>query len=165
MEEETRAPAGCRGVWGPRGWGGCPWRTRAGRRPHLYRRPWLCPAWGDWGKGSVPAPPREPPCPDCFRSRRCEKPASGQQLCQPPLPPAFCLGPGRTLAGIFPTALWVQACPAPCLAAGTARLHSLATLSTWVLLLRGRRVAPVSPCASPGAPAVLALPAGLEEPR
>lgn len=62
---------------------------------------------------------------------RCEKPASGQQLCRPPLPPAFCLGPGRTLAGIFPTALWAQACPTPCLAVGTARLHSLATLSTW----------------------------------
>ena len=60
MEEEARAPTGCRGMWGPRGWGSCPWRTRVGRRPLLHCRPGLCPAWGAWGKGSVPGPPQEP---------------------------------------------------------------------------------------------------------
>ena len=122
MEEEARAPAGCRGVWGPRGWGGCPWRTRAGRRPLLHCRPGLCPAWEAWGKGSVPAPPQEPPCPNDSRSHcRCEEPVSGQQPCQLPLLPAFRLGPGRTLAGILSAPLgqvcpvaWPASSPHPC---------------------------------------------------
>lgn len=122
MEEEARAPAGCRGVWGPRGWGGCPWRTRAGRRPLLHCRPGLCPAWEAWGKGSVPAPPQEPPCPNDSRSHcRCEEPVSGQQPCQLPLLLAFRLGPGRTLAGILSAPLgqvcpvaWLASSPHPC---------------------------------------------------
>lgn len=35
MEEEARAPTGSLGEWGPRGWGGCPWRMGASRCPVL----------------------------------------------------------------------------------------------------------------------------------
>ena len=46
---------------------------------------------------------------------RCEEPVSGQQPRRLPFPPAFRPGPGGPLG---------QVCPAPCPAAGTARLHA-----------------------------------------
>lgn len=115
MEEEARAPAGCRGERGPRGWGGCFWRIRAGRCRLLHCKPGLCPARGAWGKGGIPAPPWETPRLNCPWSRRCEEPVSGQQPRRLPFPPAFRPGPGGPLG---------QVCPAPCPAAGTARLHA-----------------------------------------
>ena len=82
MEEKARAPAGCRGESGPRGWCLCPWRMRASRCPLLHSRPELCPALGDWGKGGILALFQEPPCPNSPRSHRLacgsqEGPVSG----------------------------------------------------------------------------------------
>ena len=78
-------------------------------------RPGLCPAWGYWGNGGIPALPQEPPCPNRPLSHRCEEPVPGQQPCWSPLPLAFHTGYGRTLASILPTPLG-QACPVAWLA-------------------------------------------------
>ena len=97
---------------------------------------------------------------------RCEEPVSGQQpRCTARFPPWT----RRTLAGILPAPLG-QACPAPCPAAGTARLHAASPPCPrgllLFLLLRGRRVTPVSPCTYLRlAPTVSVPPTRLEEPH
>ena len=136
MEEEARAPAGCRGEREPRGWGGCFWRIRAGRRRLLHCKPGLCPARGAWGKGGIPALSWETPHPNRPGSRRCEEPVSGQQPWRSPLLPASRPGPGRTLASIFPTPLEQAGVPRALAGCGhCVSAHSLATLSTWTPVL------------------------------
>ena len=53
MEEEARAPTGSQGEWGPRGWGGCPWRIGpAGAQSSL--KAWALPSMGVLGKWGHP---------------------------------------------------------------------------------------------------------------